>query len=248
LRRNILFFVLIFLPLAAGADDCFDFSAWQAGIVKGDAAAAETALAAALSACDCADETDKCLVLPGQTVPTTPGRLRAHAKRLLDWRADLDARCARTDVPAGEREPKRRECLITQATAFSEGLAGEPDGGVLRDIPKAIVREMLPGGEGDVGDDGLPEVTPEKVYSLEAQTIGKQICRLTLRLDESNVMLDRVLRQTTLPGAERRNREMKLKAAIKELTETIVALKKEFTQMTGEPFNPFTFCSDEILE
>lgn len=235
------------MPLAAVADDCFDFDRWQTAIVDGQAALADAAVDDALTACNCAGETDTCLTLPGRTVPTTPARVRANARRLIQWRDGLDRRCARSDASPEEREQKRRECMFAQAGAFSEGLAGEPDGRVLAALPGKIVTAIAPAGDGNGPDPVTPETTPEKAYSTEAMTIGKQICRLTLRLEENKGRLKRVLRQTTLPAVERRQREMALKQSIKELSETIQALKKQFTQLTHERFEAFTFCSDEIL-
>jgi hypothetical protein len=232
--------LLVAAPVAAAP--CLDFDAWRAAVIAGDADTARGAIITAQTACGCADDAALCLGLPGFSEVTSPKELRDTTDRLLQWHASLVGVCDRQDADPERETELENACYSSRARVFSEGLAGEKYGRLWAPIPLEIAGQLVPKSENGQPLPGGVEARPKKEYSYEIQKIGRQICTATIRLEQTKQRHERVLRRTSMVDGDKRAREIELLEEIKDLSELISNLKRDFRQKTGETFTAYDFC------
>jgi len=236
--------LILLLPVLAAAD-CFDFAAWRQAVTGGEFDLARQMIDRAVSACSCASEDAECLTLPGRVVPVSPRFLREMTARFADWTAQLAAACGSLPESNDDDRRKKLACHQQRAGQFAEGLRGEHNGAAFADLPAAVAGRLTR-SLGLSSPETTPQTTPlNERYSAEAMTVGQQICALSRKLQESEDLLEQVHRRGNFAPNERRRREIELEKAIKALHEQISALKRQFEHLTGESFDPISFCGGE---
>ncbi len=243
MRKRWFFLLLLLLPALVGAEEtCFDYDAWKQAVIAGDLEQARGVVMQAQTACHCTAIDSSCLPLPGTGKPTSVQFLTKTALRLQNWTETLAAACdALPDAVEAEKKSKA-DCYHDRAQVFSEGLAGEEHGSLLRLLPEQIAAKRIVAL--NVSPSQPPPMEdPRERFKHEARVIGKQICDLSARLAEQEVLLDQVRRRNPHHRPEDKlKREMELVESIRQLRDMIQALKKKFRLLTGENFDPFTFC------
>jgi len=244
MRRTRLIVLLMLLPIWAAADACFDFDAWKTALINGETAQAEAIIAKATTDCGCQSDVDKCIALPGQTILATPTWLRETITRFDRWRQEMSANCGALPEKKKLQRETKAKCYQKRAQAFSEGLAGETYGSLLRPIPITIAENYVERlGVGDDPDDRSQSL--EERYGREIAGIGRRICKLTEELHKQEILLQQVRRRGQFNQAEKVRREKELIESIKNLRDLIRDLRDKFQRLSGESFDPFTFCADQ---
>ena len=235
--------LLLLLPALLGAEEpCFDYTAWKQAVIAGDSELARNLALQSQATCHCASIEAACLPLPGTGKPTSVQFLTKTSRRLKIWSETLAAACdAMPETTTAEKRAKAT-CYRDRAQRFSEGLAGEEHGLLLRLLPEQIAAKRIEPLAVEPEPPRTPGESLER-FNHEAQVIGKQICNLTARLANQEVLLDQVRRRNPRHRPEdKMKREKELVESIRQLRDMIRALKKKFRSLTGENFDPYTFC------
>ncbi len=243
MRIRWFFLFLLLLPMLVGAEEtCFDYDAWKQAVIAGDLEQARQVVLQAQTACRCASIESACLPLPGTGKPTSVQFMTKTALRLQNWTETLAAACDALPEDTDAEKRSKVNCYHDRAQVFSEGLAGEEHGSLLRLLPEQIAARRIV--KLNVGPaPPLQTEDPRTRYKHEARVVGKQICDLSARLAEQDVLLDQVRRRNPRHRPEDKlKREKELVESTRQLRDMIRALKKKFRLLTGEDFDPYTFC------
>lgn len=235
--------LLLLLPALVGADEpCFDYNAWKQAVIAGDSEQARNLVLQSQAACHCASIEAACLPLPGTGKPASVQFLTKTSHRLKNWSETLAAACDAMPETSTAAKRSKATCYRDRALLFSEGLAGEEHGLLLRLLPGQIAAKRIEQLAVEPDPVRTPS-TPLERFNHEAQVIGKQICNLSARLSNQEVLLDQVRRRNPRHRPEDKvKREKELVESIRQLRDMIRALKKKFRLLTGENFDPYTFC------
>ena len=252
--RRLPFFFVLFCLLGAGLlgatdENCFDHERWRQAVRDGDAEAALDALEKGVGECVCETETNSCLPFPGSGKLLAPAWLRDVTERLVDWQKTVQKSCGSLEESDKEKEQAKWKCYQDQARTFSDGLAGEADGRLISSLPLEIAEKwshhLTQPPQGSKANDQAPTA---KNYSNEAQEIGRRICLLDTRLQETQEILGRVKRRGSMTAAENQRRAEELEKVVKELNGSLLELRTKFQRLTGEVFNPYSFCGPKTDE
>lgn len=235
--------VLLLLPLIAVADQCFDYDSWRQALVTGNFEQAGAIVMRARQSCGCETEAERCINLPGQATPASPRLLNDTTLRIQRWTEQLAVLCGSLPETSEREQQAKVECYRKQAEAFSLGLLGEQYGNLWRTIPPEIAdRYTKQWGESIESTPVNSDERLEGRYSQEAIIVGRQICRITEKLHESEQLLQQVRRRGNYRPADKRKRELELTEAIKAMREQLTHLKRKFRSITSKNFDPFIFC------
>lgn len=237
----------LFFGFARAADEkCFDHEGWRRALSNADAAAAIDILEKGIGDCVCETEINSCLPYPGSGKLLAPAWLRDITERLSEWTASTQKACGALPEGDAEAEQAKWKCYRERAVSFADGLAGEADGRLIANLPVEIADQLTRQLERLPQDETPGEQAPAaKKYSAEAREIGQRICLFDTRLRETQEMLERVKRRGQMAASESDRREEELQKAVKELNDTLLALRQKFLRLTGEVFNAYAFCGPQ---